>query len=59
MDLIKRSQNMIDELGVSITAFCRNIGISTAYFYYVKNGKMDFSQEVAERLNKYLIKYGF
>ncbi len=59
MDLIKRSQNMIDELGISITSFCRNIGISTSYFYYVKNGKMDFSSEVAERLNKYLSKYGF
>lgn len=35
MDLIKRSHKMIDELGISITAFCRNIGISTAYFYYV------------------------
>lgn len=50
---------MIDELGISITSFCRNIGISTSYFYYVKNGKMDFSSEVAERLNKYLSKYGF
>ena len=59
MDLIKRSQNMIDELGISITAFCRKNGISTSYFYYVKNGKMDFSSEVAERLNKYLSKYGF
>lgn len=59
MDLMARSQKMIDELGISITNFCRNIGISTAYFYYVKNGKMDFSDEVAQRLNNYLKKYGF
>ncbi len=59
MNLITRSQKMIDELGISVTSFCRNIGISTSYFYYVKNGKMELSNEVKERLNNYLTKYGF
>lgn len=59
MNLIKRSQKMIDELGVTVTAFCRNIGISPSYFYYVKNGKMELSKEVSDRLTEYLNKYGF
>ena len=59
MNLIKRSQKMIDELGISVTSFCRNIGISCSYYYYVKNGKMELSKEVSERLENYLKKYGF
>ena len=59
MDLITRSQNMIDELGVSITAFCRKVGISTSYFYACKKGTLNFSKEVEERINDYLTKYKF
>ena len=59
MNLIQRCQKMIDELGIPLAAFCRNIGISSSYFYACKNGRMDFSKTVAERINNYLAKYGF
>ena len=59
MNLIERCQKMIDELGIPLAAFCRNIGISTSYFYACKNGRIDFSKTVAAHINNYLVKYGF
>lgn len=47
-----------DEFGMSVTAFCRRVGISATTYYTLMSGNI-LSDETMERVNTYLRKYNF
>lgn len=49
----------MEELGVPVTNFCRNIGISTGTYYDCLRNKTHLSEERAKHIENYLLKYGF
>lgn len=59
MNLKERIQTMLDELGIPVTRFCRNINLSTHAYYDWMLDRIDISDKRAESINEYLKKYGF
>jgi hypothetical protein len=59
MTLEARCKQMVNELGLPITRFCKNIKISTASYYDWQNQKLKLSDATQKRINEYLSKYGF
>lgn len=57
--LKQRCKNFMDELGVPVTNFCRNIGISTGTYYDCLRDKTHLSEEKIKKIENYLLKYGF
>lgn len=56
---MERCQRMLDELGIPVTKFCRNINLSTFAFYEWKKGNMKLSDERIKAIDAYLAKYNF
>jgi len=59
MSVMERCQRMLDELGIPVTKFCRNINLSTFAFYEWKKGNMKLSDERMKAIDAYLTKYNF
>ena len=59
MSLEKRCKQMIEELGIPVTAFCRNVNISASAYYAWHRGTIDLSAATLDRIDEYLKKYGF
>ena len=59
MSLEKRCNQMIEELGIPVTAFCRKVNISASAYYAWHRGTIDLSATTLDRIDKYLKKYGF
>ena len=47
-----------EEFGISVTGFCRRAGISPTTYYNIVKGSV-LSDATVERIDTYLIKYGF
>lgn len=58
-DLIRRCENMMKELGIPLTAFCKNIELSPSAYYKLRHGDLNVSQETAQRIETFLDKYNF
>ena len=57
--LKQRVQNYIEDSGIPRTTFCRRVNISTVYLYKWLHDERTFSDEVADRVTEYLIRYGY
>ena len=57
--LKQRVQNYIADSGIPRTTFCKRINISTVYLYKWLHDERTFSDEVVERIETYLNKYGY
>ena len=57
--LKQRVQNYIEDSGIPRTTFCKRINISTGYLYKWLHNERTFSDEVVERIEAYLNKYGY
>lgn len=58
MTLSQRAQKFIDELGIPVLTFCRNVKISATTYYDWRKGKA-LSDSTLERIDTYLTKYNF
>ena len=58
-ELEKRASKFLLELGIPMTAFCKNIGMSTSTIRKWKNGQLQLSEKTAKHIDEYLCKYGF
>lgn len=54
MELRNRVKNFLEDTGATIMAFCKRINISHTYFYKWIRGQLEFSDNVKERIVKYL-----
>ena len=59
MELKFRCCDMINELGLPTTRFCKNINLSTRCYYDWQNGKLKLSEERLKKIDQYLKKYNF
>lgn len=59
MTVKERCQKMIDELGIPVTKFCRNINLSTFTFYEWKKNNIKLSDERMKDIDAYLKRYNF
>lgn len=57
--LRERVKKFVNEFEMPITVFCRKVHISPASYYKWMQGVFDFSDETADRVLKYIEKYGF
>lgn len=57
--LKQRVQNYIEDSGIPRTTFCKRINISTGYLYKWLHNERTFSDEIVERIEAYLNKYGY
>lgn len=57
--LKQRVQNYIEDSGIRRTTFCKRINISTVYLYKWLHDERTFSDEVVERIEAYLNRYGY
>lgn len=57
--LKQRVKNYIEDSGIPRTTFCKRIYISTVYLYKWLHNERTFSDEVVERVETYLKKYGY
>ncbi|MCD8116456.1 MAG: hypothetical protein LUE21_04970 [Oscillospiraceae bacterium] len=54
-----RAKNFVDELGLSVTAFCRNANIGRTTYYGWQSGEFVLSDKTLNRIDQYLSKYHF
>lgn len=59
MDLIKRCNRFLTELGVPVTVFARNVHLSPQSIYEWRKQKLKLSDLALQRIDDYLAKYGF
>lgn len=59
VELEKRITKFMTELGIPMTAFCKNIGMSTSTIRKWKKGQVQLSETRLQRIDEYLRKYGF
>lgn len=59
VELENRITKFMTELGIPMTAFCRNIGMSTSTIRKWKKGQVQLSDAKLQRIDEYLRKYGF
>lgn len=59
VELEKRITKFMAELGIPMTAFCKNIGMSTSTIRKWKKGQVQLSEIRLQRIDEYLRKYGF
>lgn len=57
--LRERVKKFINEFGIPITVFSKNVNISPASYHKWIRGAFEFSEERAEKISQYLEKYGF
>lgn len=54
MELRKRVKAFVDDTGARITVFCKKISISPQYYYQWINNEVEFSDDIVNRIIKYL-----
>lgn len=54
MTLREKVAEYLQDTGVAVVAFCRKVNISSSYYYMWRNGKVEFSDSVCNRIEKYL-----
>lgn len=59
MDLEKRCQRFIAELGIPTTQFCKRIDLSRTALYAWYNGNLRLSQDALGRIEKFISRYGY
>lgn len=59
MKLKERCNKFIEEIGVPISVFCKNIGISRTQYYSWQRGDRNLSGYMEQRISDYLEKYNF
>ena len=59
MTLKERCQRMITELGIRVVTFCRNAGIGHSTYYLWLADNINISENLQNRIDSYLKKYGF
>lgn len=59
MELKERCQKMIEELGIPITKFCRNVNMSTMSYYNWQRDKINLTEERLKNIDAYISRYGF
>ena len=58
-NLRERCKTFLNTLQTPVTKFCRQIGISPSSFYQWQRGFFELSTETQQRINNFLIRYGF
>lgn len=58
-DLKERAKKFIDELGVKVSVFSENVGISYISYYKWQKGNLKLSESTENRISDYLSRYGF
>lgn len=58
-EIIKRIGKFRSELGIPVTAFAKNVGISANTYYKWIHGYFSLSTSKLERIDNYLSRYGF
>ncbi len=54
MDLREKVKAFIKDTGSSVMNFCKNVGISHAYYYKWIKGQVEFSEKINERIRNFL-----
>lgn len=54
MDLKERVKSFLNDTGATVTAFCKRIEISPTYYYKWINNDVEFSNQVVNRIEKFL-----
>ena len=57
--LKQRVKNLIADLELPITVFCRKVQISQSAYYRWMDGTINFKEETEDRVRAVLDKYGF
>ena len=57
--MIQRCNRFLEALGVPVTRFCQQVNISTSSIYKWRKGHLTLSEGTLQRIDGYLIKYGF
>lgn len=58
-DLKQRCEDFLQELGLPITRFCKNIGITPQSYYRWQKGDMNLKEGREIFIDEYLKKYNF
>lgn len=59
MKLKERCNKFIKEIGIPITVFCKNIGVSRTQYYAWQKGERNLPRNMEQRILDYLEKYNF
>lgn len=54
MDLKEKVKSFLNDTGATVTAFCKRIEISPTYYYKWINNDVEFSNQVVNRIEKFL-----
>lgn len=54
MDLKEKVKSFLNDTGATVTAFCKRIEISPTYYYKWMNNDVEFSNQVVNRIEKFL-----
>lgn len=54
MDLRKRVKAFINDVGATVTNFCKKTGISHSYYYQWMSGDAELSEGLSQNIEKYL-----
>lgn len=54
MDLKERVKSFLNDTGATVIAFCKRIEISPTYYYKWINNDVEFSNQLASRIEKFL-----
>ena len=58
-DLKERTHRFIDELGVIVAKFARNVGIGHSTLYRWWSGDIELSERLENKIDEYLRRYGY
>lgn len=59
IELYERCFRFCNELGVAVTRFCSNVGISPTTLYRWRNQEIDVSEQTQRRIADYLERFGY
>lgn len=54
MDIKEKVKSFLNDTGATVTAFCKRIDISPTYYYKWINDNVKFSNEIIDRIIKFL-----
>ena len=57
--LKRRCKRFTDELNIKVALFCDSVGIGRSTYYKWLKGEITISDELQEKLDAYISKYGF
>ena len=58
-DLLARCEQFMDELGITVTNFCKRVRLSRSGFYAWQAGRISLSNATQHRIDAYLKQYDF